>query len=263
VKVFVLGHRGMLGHAVARYFRERGHDVQTTDLRYDGGPQDPLVEAVRASGCEWVVNGIARIHQKRATAEDMQLVNARLPMQLKNRLLPRQRLLHASTDGVFSGRRGGYRVQDECDAQDPYGLSKIAGEAAAQAGRCVALRASVIGPELCGASSLMAWYMSQRQPAQGYSNHRWNGITTLEWAKLALEIMQEHSTAAPVVQAACAAPLSKYELLCAIRATWPECAPVRAVDAPDAVDRTLVAQLVRAPIAEQLAELRGWYGKAP
>jgi dTDP-4-dehydrorhamnose reductase len=146
VKVFVLGHHGMLGHVVARYLREQGHEVLTSELRYTGVPRDPLVETVRASGCAWVINAIGKIHQKSPPPAELMIANAKLPIHLKSRLLREQRLLHASTDCVFSGRRGSYRVDDECDAEDLYGFSKILAEAAAEPGRCVMLRTSIIAP---------------------------------------------------------------------------------------------------------------------
>jgi dTDP-4-dehydrorhamnose reductase len=258
VKVFVLGHRGMLGHAVARYLGAQGHDVMTSELRYTGSPRDPLVERVRASGCAWVVNAIGQIHQKSPAPRDLFLANSHLPVHLRSRLAPDQRLLHASTDCVFSGRRGAYRVDDECDAEDLYGFSKILGEAAADPRRCIVLRTSVIGPQAGPAHGLMAWFLSQRQPVDGYRNHRWNGITSLEWAKVCGALIEERLPAAPILQAAAAHPVSKYELLCLIASRWPGCAEVRPVDAPQAVDRTLVPQVERAPLGDQLDELKAW-----
>src|SRR5439155_12267180 len=106
-------HRGMLGHVVALYFRESGFDVVTSEARYTGGPRDDLVEEVRTSQAGWVVNAIGRIKQKSTDAVQLLLTNAQLPVHLAARLRPGQRLLHASTDCVFSGRRGLYHTSDE------------------------------------------------------------------------------------------------------------------------------------------------------
>jgi dTDP-4-dehydrorhamnose reductase len=258
VKVFVLGHRGMLGHVVARYLGQQRHEVLTSELRYTGSPRDPLVETVRASGCVWVVNAIGKIHQKSPAPQELFLANARLPVHLRSRLAPHQRLLHASTDCVFSGRRGSYRVDDERDAEDLYGFSKILAEAAAEPERSIMLRSSIIGPESGTAYGLMAWFLCQRQPVEGYRNHRWNGITSLEWAKLCAALIAERLPAAPLLQAAAAEAVSKYELLRLIASRWPGCAEVRPVDAPQSIDRTLVPQLERAPLGEQLDELKSW-----
>ena len=258
MKVFVLGHHGMLGHVVARYLGEQGHEVNTSELRYTGVPRDPLVETVRASGCAWVVNAIGKIHQKSPPPAELFLANARLPVHLKSRLAPRQRLIHASTDCVFSGRRGAYRVDDECDAEDLYGFSKILAESAAEPGRCFMLRTSIIGPETASAYGLMAWFLSQGKPVGGFQNHLWNGITSLEWAKVCAELMAGRLPAAPVLQAAAAQPVSKYELLRLIASRWPGSAEVKPVDAPERIDRTLVPQLPRPSLAAQLDDLKAW-----
>lgn len=259
MKVFVLGHRGMLGHVVARYLREGGHEVLTSELRYTGMPRDPLVESVRESGCAWVVNAIGKIHQKSPAPAELFLANARLPVHLGRRLARQQRVLHAGTDCVFSGRRGGYRVDDECDAGDLYGFSKILAEAAAEPGRCLVLRTSIIGPETASACGLMAWFLGQREPVRGFRNHLWNGVTSLEWAKVCAALIEERlPAAAPVLQVAAARAVSKYELLRLIAERWPGCAEVRPVDAPERVDRTLVPQLARPALEQQLDELRAW-----
>ena len=259
MKVFLLGQRGMLGHVVARYLAAQGHEVATSELRYTGAAHDPLVEAARASGCEWIVNAAGVVPQRTPASGDMLLVNARLPVDLARRLGPGQRLVHASSDCVFSGARGGYRVDDERDATDAYGLSKIQGEAAAAGGRCAVLRTSIIGPQAAGAHGLMAWFLAQRGTVDGYTNHRWNGVTTLQWAKLCASLIDGRLASAPIAQAACAAALSKYELLRLIAAAWPAQAGVRPAQAPQPVDRTLVPQIACPPIEEQLAELRAWY----
>ena len=68
-RVFVLGHRGMLGHLVAAYLRQAGCEVITSDLRYAGTPREPLLQAVRDSGCAWVINALGAIPQKVEDAE--------------------------------------------------------------------------------------------------------------------------------------------------------------------------------------------------
>src|SRR5687768_10465068 len=122
MKVFVLGHRGMLGHIVARYLAQQGCEVITTPLRYAAQAQDPLIEAVRESGCIWVVNAIGRIKQKTDNPTDLYQANSLLPLHLGLRLHSNQRLVHASTDCIFSGKKGSYSVDSEQDAQDVYGL---------------------------------------------------------------------------------------------------------------------------------------------
>jgi dTDP-4-dehydrorhamnose reductase len=260
MKVFILGHRGMLGHVAARYLADAGFEILTSDRRYDGSPRDPLVEEVRCSGAAWVVNAIGRIKQKCCDPAQLLRANAQLPVHLAARLAPGQRLVHASSDCVFSGRAGWYRTGDERDADDDYGFSKVLGESAAVWDRCQIFRVSMVGPERHGGHGLLGWFFQQTRPVDGFTNHRWNGITTLEWCKRAAALMDGSWTPpGAVVQFASAQPVSKYELLQLAAGVWDHRIEIRPTAAPMPVDRTLVGDVVCAPFDQQLGELRQWY----
>jgi dTDP-4-dehydrorhamnose reductase len=155
---------------------------------------------------------------------------------------------------------GNYATDDERDAEDVYGFSKALGEVVAETGKCQIIRASIIGPQLKGGAGLMGWFQSQRTSVKGFTNHHWNGITTLEWAKLASEIMRgELTPARPILQVSSAAPLSKFELLQAISETWAHHINIEPVAAPQRIDRTLAGDLVRSSILSQLREQYAWY----
>lgn len=256
----------MLGHVVARYLVEQGCDVVTTESRYEGLPRDPLVEAVRRSSCEWIVNAAGRIKQKSDSPMELLLANSLLPLHLKSRMRPDQCLVQASTDCVFSGERGGYSVKDERDAVDAYGLSKILAEAVACDARFTVIRTSIIGPELEGGHGLMSWFLRQTEsteptdPVRGFLNHRWNGITTLEWAKVSWEVLSgKHERNLPVLQPGVSPSVSKYELLQLIAHIWDREISIVPVAAPEAVDRTLVPTLPRPELKQQLREMKDWY----
>lgn len=102
MKVFVLGHRGMLGHVVARYLSESGFEVVTSELRFQPLPKDPLIEAVCESDCRWVVNAMGRIKQKSNAPDELFTLNVLFPLHLRTKLRPEQRILHASSNCVFS-----------------------------------------------------------------------------------------------------------------------------------------------------------------
>jgi dTDP-4-dehydrorhamnose reductase len=171
-----------------------------------------------------------------------------------------QRLIHASSDCVFSGRRGHYSIADERDADDIYGLSKALGEAAAQSGRCWVIRTSIIGPELRNGWGLMGWFLRQSGEVNGYTNHLWNGITTLEWAGIAWELMTgQLGTEGQLIQAGTWPPMSKCEVLRLIGNAWGLAVKVRPAEAQDAVDRTLLPTLKRPDLEHQLSKMRAWY----
>ncbi len=108
-------------------------------------------------------------------------------------------VIEPTTDCVFSGNKGEYVETDFHDAIDVYGRTKSLGEV--RAAHVHNLRCSLIGPELKGHLSLMAWFLGQPTNAQvdGYANHYWNGITTLQFAKVCYGIMTWQSSL-PVTQ---------------------------------------------------------------
>lgn len=260
MRVFVAGHRGMLGHVVARYLTENGCQVVCSDQRYQAVPYDPLVEEIRASGCIWVVNTLGKIKQKCQSPDALFQANCLFPVQLKMRLRHDQRLIQASTDCVFSGRAGEYCIESEPDPEDEYGLSKLLGECVAEPGRAYILRTSIIGPEPAAGAGLMSWFLHQQGSVKGFVNHVWNGITTLEWSKACLELIRgERPWQTPLWQLGVWPPVSKYELLQMIGSAWAHKISIEAVNASIAIDRSLKPTWLRRPISEQLLELKQWY----
>jgi dTDP-4-dehydrorhamnose reductase len=260
MKVLVLGHCGMLGHVAVHYFAEAGLDVLTVDSRYTGRPRDPLVEAARHSNADWVVNCAGTIKQKCNDRTELLRVNALLPMQLAARLTPHQSLLHVSTDCVFSGKKGGYRTNEESDAEDDYGFSKLLGEQVAQQERCHVFRVSMVGPEPGSGHGLLGWFLKQSAPVTGYTNHWWNGITTLEWCKQALALMRgELTPPQPVIQFASPGAVTKCELLRLFGQIWDHRIEIHARPAPAAINRTLVGDVICPPLEQQLRNMHDWH----
>ncbi|HTD62681.1 MAG TPA: sugar nucleotide-binding protein [Gemmatimonadaceae bacterium] len=264
MRVFVLGHRGMLGHVVARAVAERGHEVVTSNERYGGAPRDPLIEAVRSSGCPAVFNCLGSTKRREQDLPELYRANAQMPAHLAARARANQHIIHASTDCVFDGQRGNYRVDEEPTADDPYGFSKRLGEMIAGRPNVTVLRVSIIGPDARpNARGLLPWFLSSSTTAEGYTNWRWNGITTLEWADVALDVIERRHRGeplAPVLQPG-TMPISKYELLVKFRDAYRTRREIVPVAAPTAIDRTLVPTERRPPIDEQLIRLREWYAE--
>jgi dTDP-4-dehydrorhamnose reductase len=260
MRVFVTGHRGMLGHVAARYFAQNGCNVVTSEQGYQALPHDPLVDEIRSSESTWVVNALGKIKQKCQQPDALIKANTLFPLHLRKRLHADQRLIHASTDCVFSGRVGSYSIDAEPDAEDEYGLSKLLGECVAEPGRAYVLRSSLVGPELFGNAGLMSWFLQQRGAVNGFVNHLWNGLTTLEWSKVCLEIMRGQQTGqAPLWQVGFWPPISKYELLQMIGRVWKHTVPIQVHSTADPVDRSLRPTWLRPPLSEQLVELKRWY----
>lgn len=259
----------MLGHAAARYFAEQGFTVETSEARYTAEVDDALVESVRASDALYVLNCLGRIKQKTTDVGELYRGNTIFPLHLRERMRGEQHLFHASSDCVFSGARGGYRIDDPRDATDVYGLSKALGESVARAPRTTVLRVSIIGPELpeSSGSGLLAWFLRQPtdRPVSGYTNHLWNGITTLEWARLVRALIDGASAgeALPAMIQPGTEPLSKYALLCLARDAFATGHELRQVEAPERIDRTLEPTVELPPLTLQLSRLAHWLREAP
>ena len=238
----------------------------TSDERYGGAPRDPLIEAVRASGAQAILNCLGSTKRREQDLSDLYLANAQLPAHLAARARPGQHIVHASTDCVFDGQRGNYRVDDEPTADDPYGFSKRLGEMIAGRQNVTVLRVSIIGPDYRPHTrGLLAWFLHQAvgAPVSGYTNWRWNGVTTLEWADIALEVIERRRRGEPLppILQPVTEPISKYDLLMKFREAYGTRHDIAPTTALAAIDRTLVPTERRAPIEEQLTRLREWYGE--
>lgn len=221
--VLVLGGTGMLGSMVAdELARRSGIRLTATRRTASNIPQRATIpgvmwvpfdaaetnldEALLACGHhQWIINAIG-ITKPLIRDDNPQQVERALRI---NALLPHAvarvaeahdaRVLQIATDCVYSGAKGAYVEMDSHDALDVYGKSKSLGECYAQ--NTAHLRCSIIGPEPKDFKFLLEWFRSQPAGASvnGFVNHKWNGITTLHFARLCAGII-ETETPLPHVQ---------------------------------------------------------------
>ncbi len=194
-RVLVLGAHGMLGSMVARVLaRDPSLEVVATTRLGDGGNRafdvgrSSIPDLLDSTRCEWIVNATGVLDraidecdpQSVATAID---VNARFP-HLLAAAIQGQRVINVATDGVFSGRHAPYNEDSPHDAEGVYARSKSLGEVRSR--QVVNVRCSIIGPERSPSTSLLGWATNQPSGATiaGYTDHRWNGVTSLHFAKL-------------------------------------------------------------------------------
>lgn len=260
MRVCVLGHHGMLGHMVVRYLAQAGHEVLTIPQRFHSNDVKTFLDAVQLTQSDWCINCIGvRAHDGVSSAQ-MFGINAELPRLLTESLPTSTQLIHASTDGVFQDHSSDRLVSDIPDAIDDYGLSKRKAELAVLAAHHYVIRCSIIGPELAPSRSLFSWALSQRGRISGFTNHFWNGVTSLEWAKLCQRLVNgERFGVEKLIQPGFTPACSKYELLSRIIETWKQDVRVEALEAQCSVSRTLVPNIPSPTIAIQLRELREYY----
>ncbi|MDP3771520.1 MAG: sugar nucleotide-binding protein [bacterium] len=117
-------------------------------------------------------------------------LNSALPHLLS--CIYRERLVHVTTDCVYSGLAGA--PYDEAAVKTPsdiYGLTKALGE---PSDHSLVFRTSFVGPEIGDGVALLSWFFRQAgKTIQGYTNHWWNGITTLELARIYARIAADRS----------------------------------------------------------------------
>ncbi|MGJ0490696.1 dTDP-4-dehydrorhamnose reductase family protein [Methylobacter sp.] len=227
-KVIVLGSAGMAGHIMAEYLQTTG-DYQVFGVaREDGRHVDKKLDVLDFSGLQaylsvinpdLVINCIGVLVSK--SADDMCTaiqINSYLPHFLAR--LGKQldfKLVHISTDCVFSGKDGQYREDSFRDGNDNYARTKALGEVAND--HDLTIRTSIIGPELKhNGTGLLDWFFKQQGEIKGYSRAYWSGVTTLELAKVTHEMIKQGITG--LYQLCPSEKISKYELLKLIAKVW-------------------------------------------
>jgi dTDP-4-dehydrorhamnose reductase len=194
------------------------------------------------------VNCIGIVKQSEAArdAAGMDRVNARFPHELAAACAAREvRLIHVSTDCVFSGRRGRYTEDDVPDPVDEYGRSKLAGEVDGPG--VVTLRASMVGRELGTSNGLLEWFLSQAGGSvSGYARAVFTGPTAPELARVIARIAADHPTLEGTHHVG-AEPISKLDLLLKARTAFDLDVEIEPVDEP-VIDRSLDSARLRAAI---------------
>jgi dTDP-4-dehydrorhamnose reductase len=152
--------------------------------------QDALITVLERIRPDVVINCVGLIKQLADAKDPLSAlpINAMLPHRLAKLCgLAGARLIHVSTDCVFSGRKGMYAEADLSDAEDLYGKSKFIGELHAVP-HAITLRTSIIGHELGTHFSLIDWFLSQSGPVKGYAKAIFSGLPTVELAR----VMQDY-----------------------------------------------------------------------
>jgi len=160
-----------------------------------------------------VINAVGLVKQLAAGCDPLRTlpINTLFPHRLARLCsLVGARLVHISTDCVFSGVKGMYTEADTPDASDLYGRSKLLGEV--DYPHAVTLRTSMIGHELSGARSLVGWFLSQGAQVKGYRRAIFSGLPTVEIARVIRDYVLPHPELQGVYHLS-ADPISKYDLL--------------------------------------------------
>jgi dTDP-4-dehydrorhamnose reductase len=240
MKVLVLGGEGMLGHKVFEVLSRRYDTVATfvdpdglwRDFpQYAGLPAERLLTGVDAQHFatvaaaldrarpDAVINCVGIVKQLKEAADAVLSItlNSLLPHRLADLCAGAgARLVHVSTDCVFSGRKGSAYTEDDLpDPEDLYGRSKLLGEVDRPG--CLTLRTSIFGRDFLKQSALLEWFLSNRGGrVRGYRNAIYSGFPTQVLARIVGDVLESRPGLSGVVQVA-SLPITKYDLLVMLR----------------------------------------------
>lgn len=233
MKILILGGSGMLGHRLwinLSKEHETWVTVRESNSPFPDCPEfpkrhvrtdvdatnfDQVTRALASIQPDLVINCIGLIKQMGHIARDPIFsisLNALLPHRIS--LICRTakiRLIHISTDCVFSGKKGNYTETDQSDAEDLYGRTKFLGEVS-YTPHTITLRTSIIGREIRNRLGLIEWFLAQKGPIKGFRNAIFTGFTTDELSRIILNYVIPRTDLTGIYQVS-SNPISKFDLL--------------------------------------------------
>ena len=241
MKILIVGSTGMLGNTLKEYFSTLKYHTKSLDREHLDLSQcnwSDLEHKVVESDCNILINCAGLIKQrKNVTTADFISVNGLLPHRLADICRQRDiRMIHVTTDCVFTGLVGDYTEDSLHDISDDYGRSKSIGEPES----CTVIRTSIIGEEEKNKLSLLEWVKSHENDVlKGYINHYWNGVTCLQLGKIIRQIIDEELYWSGVRHIFTDDRLNKYSLLKMINEIYGLGNVVKEFTTEETVNRTL------------------------
>ena len=238
MRILIFGGAGMLGHRLWMNLNQvhetwvtvHGEaselpDIPEFPLRYilphvDALRFDQVIRAVSSVRPDWVINCIGLIKQRTQALDPLASIslNALFPHQLSLVCqMIQARMIHLSTDCVFSGKKGEYVEQDASDAEDLYGRTKFLGEVAYP--HAVTVRTSMVGRELRTRYGLVEWFLAQKSAIKGYRKTIFSGFTTDELSHILLHYVLPRPELSGIYHVS-SEPISKYDLLMLVKKSF-------------------------------------------
>jgi dTDP-4-dehydrorhamnose reductase len=240
MRILVLGHKGLLGNCVYKFLSaQKSLNISITDKRW---PSAGFIELLHTEHYDFIINCIALIPQSNPNSIDMVATNLGLPVFLASL---GTKMVHPSSNDL-SGK-------------NEYSLSKAGAEKILLDFPNVhIIRCSIIGLETNTNKSLLSWFLSTKErKVKGFTNQLWNGITTLEWAKLCLEILLGRIKDRLLIPYSDA--VSKYELLLLFKEVFKKHVDIEATIHSVSAKTEQQNGMPRGSIKLQLLELNKFY----
>lgn len=256
-RILILGSNGMAGHMIHNYLNENSDweimswGKEEFEIKEKNNWKDKIKDFNRFKKIDYIINCIACLTKSS---------NKNPPMAIKiNSLFPHElaelctelgiKIIHISTDAWKDS--------------DVYGRSKRAGEL--ECSEHLTIRASIIGPELKEEGvGLFHWFMTQEGKVNGFNNHFWDGVTTLELAKTMFNILKTNKDISGIQDFRIKGSVNKFELLKYISETFNKNILIEPKET-ETVDRTnnnpdIICSI---PLSDQIRELKDWMEKHP
>ena len=245
-KCFIFGSNGMLGNYVKLFLSMYYDVINLTRKDYDLSKlsykslTDLLINK-NISSNDVIINCAGVIPQ----SSKQRLINTRL-FYTVNSLFPvilseistslSCKMIHITTDCVFSGTKGNYNEESQHDETNNYGISKSLGELC----NATIIRTSIIGEEINNKRSLLEWVISNKNgEINGYKNHFWNGVTCYQLAKIVYEIIDKSLYWSGVKHIYTPNAVSKYQLVSYINETYDLNIKINPFNTEQIIDKTL------------------------
>ena len=220
----MIGHQVLIGllkenFLIHAHFKKKKskHDFlksKNTIFHFLEISEDNIEEFLLDINPDIIINtaGVTTRREKESTINQIKFTNSILPNILSSWSEKNDcRLIHFSTDCVFSGEKGNYQDNDKPDALDTYGKTKSLGEVSGT--NTLTLRSSMIGFELYNKTELLEWVLSNKNKTiNGFSNVIYSGITTTLMSKIVIKIIEDFSDLKGIYNIS-SSPISKYSLL--------------------------------------------------
>lgn len=232
MKILVLGASGLLGHTIFRILSEttqwsvrgavrnpRTRELfppaltERTVLCGDLEHQSELEKTIAGVEPDVVINCLS-VAKSELREENLRKVLSNLsvlPQRIAHACAESgARLIHFSSDGVFSGTKGGYSEDDPPDAMDVYGMAKFLGEV--RDPHTISIRTSMVGHELQAANGLLEWFLAQQTECKCFTRAVFSGLPTTELARMIRDVVLDKRELFGIYHVA-ARPISKFNLL--------------------------------------------------
>ena len=230
MKILIFGGDGMIGHKMAQVLSVQNHEIvisirEKKDLTlksisskskvfFNDFLKDNILDFLVKVNPDVIINAIG-VTIRRGVNENISdtiYLNSLFPHQISRWALAfKKRLIHFSTDCVFSGSEGSYLEDTTPDALDYYGKTKGLGEINSKSS--LTIRSSMIGPELFNKTELFEWIINNKEKEiNGFSTVMYSGVTSVYMARLVANLIDNHKNLRGIYNIA-SKPISKFELL--------------------------------------------------